>query len=193
MPPDMDLDMEAAWNLARESTRLVRQRRNLLYTFGDTRLPYVCLATSRESGGGLLAYEGTVSAQRPHIALPGEDGMRFEGFGDGPGEDGPGPPPPGPGGEGLWIRIARRFALPAAGYVNEAGPARPVPGPLEAALDRETGRLDGENDIRTAVLSADRRVWRLGVLLYAASQMARSAESNIREHLERRMAGHGRR
>ena len=187
----MDMDMDDAWRLARESTRLARQRKNLLYTFGATKLPYLCLASDRRTNGMVLVRQGAVSAHRPQIALPGDEFHHFEGFGPHPGEDGPDLPGWPGNGEGLWVRIARRIALPGAKYVHESESGRSEPGPLDVALERAVERLDREGDIRTAVLATDARVWRLGVLLYAASQMARSAESNIREHLEHRIAGMG--
>ena len=183
--------MEDAWNLARETTQLVRQRKNLLYTFGTTKLPYLCLTASRLSENKVWVHEGVVSAQRPHITLPGGQGHQFKGFDSEPGDDWPDPSDVGMDGEGVWVRIARRFALPAAEYQNETKGPRSEQGPLQAALERTVERLERENDIKTAILTADGRIWRLGVFLYVASQMARSAESNIREHIEHRVAGMG--
>jgi hypothetical protein len=46
-------------------------------------------------------------------------------------------------------------------------------------------RLDDANDIRTGVLTVPEATWNLGVLLYVGQQIARSAPSNVAEHMER--------
>ena len=75
--------------------------------------------------------------------------------------------------------------MPPSKYVNKAGAESTEPGPLSEAIERAVNRLDGDNDVRTAVISAPEKVWGLSVLLYVGSQVARSAPSNVQEHFER--------
>jgi len=189
------MDFDDAMRRAQTGTAILRTRKNLLYTFGATRLPYICL--SPDEKGRVRVREGEVSADKPRIAVPGEDFPRFFGFGGGtpdfppwlnkePGED---------ESEGensaLMVFLARRIAIPAADYVNECKPARREPGPLDSAAARAMERLDNDNDIRTGVLTVPDPLWNLGVLIYVGSQVARSAPSNVAEHMERRRRQEG--
>ena len=175
------MNFEEAWRLAQKSTQVVRARKNLLYTFGATRLPYICL--SEIPDGGVMVREGEVTAERPKIALPGRD-FRVEGFepdwdaSAGEADDEP-----------VLVCLARRVAIPPAAYVNTTAAARREGGTINEALDRTVSRLDSGNDIRTGVLSAPEAAWTLSVLLYVGSQVARSAPENVREHFERMRFG----
>lgn len=179
------MDHEQAWALTREVTRLTRQRKHLLYTFGDTKLPYRCLVPD---GDRVRVHAGAVTVQRPKIAMPGLDDVHdFEGFvPDGPDGADPANPSLPDGARMIPVWIARRISLPGGKYVNDDESAHVEDGPLAAALERAERRLDDEHDIRTAVLASDRRVWRLSVLLYVAGMIERSAASNVMEHLEHR-------
>ncbi len=165
--------MEEAFRLAREDTRFVKERKNLLYTFGATRLPYVCVSPEAGNADFVTVRSGEVLADRPKIALPGEM-FSFEGF------------------EELremfeaepFVALARRISIPPSKYVNRAEKAERRPGPLADAIARVVSRLENDNDVRTGVISAPDRVWSLSVLLYVGSQVARSARSNVEEHFE---------
>ncbi len=165
--------MEDAFRLAREDTRFVKERKNLLYTFGATRLPYVCVSPEAGNADFVTVRSGEVLADRPKIALPGEM-FSFEGF------------------EELremfeaepFVALARRISIPPSKYVNKAGLTERRPGPLSEALQRIVNRLENDNDVRTGVISAPEEVWSISVLLYVGSQVARSAQSNVAEHFE---------
>ena len=86
---------------------LVRMRKNTLYTFGGTRLPYICLSPSPKDEGDILIRRGEVAADRPSIVLPGKD-HALEGFDLGEGEDD----------EVVRILLARQINIPPAKYVN---------------------------------------------------------------------------
>ena len=174
------MNFEEALRLAQKGTQVVRARKNLLYTFGATRLPYICLS---EIPDGVMVREGEVTAERPKIAVPGRD-FQVEGFhpdweaaARGSGE------------EPVLVCLARRVEMPPAAYINTTGAARRESGPLGEALNRAVSRLDSGNDIRTGVLSAPEAAWTLSVLLYVGSQVARSAPENVREHFERMRFG----
>lgn len=166
------MDFNEAIELARSDTKIVKSRKNLLFTFGPTKLPYVCLADSKD--GCIYMHDGEVTTDKPHIAIPGEE-MGFEGFDmEGVEKDGMVP-----------VLIARGVRMPPAKYVNKNEEKRIFRGTIKDAIDSELERLDKNDDIRTAVISAPETVWKLSVLLYVGTQVARSAESNVNEHLER--------
>lgn len=164
------MDYQEALSLAQSETEIVRERKNLLYTFGATRLPYVCLS-KRDSDANLVAVRyGEVTAQKPQIAFPGQDAT-FEGFDI-------------DGGEGVPVLLARRVEMPPARYVNTEGESRVESGGVEAVIERVYNELEENHDIRTAIIRAPDSVWRISILLYIGSQIARSASSNISEHME---------
>ncbi|MBP5233288.1 MAG: hypothetical protein J6333_07770 [Planctomycetes bacterium] len=166
-----------ALKLAREHTRVVRERRHLLYTFGATRLPYVCVTAGE---GRVLLHDGEVTAEKPNILFPGRD-FKLEGFD--PDDDFPGAGEDGAA--AMPVFIAREIRMPAGDYTNREHPLRTVAGTVEEALAREIARLDAAHDIRTGVIHAPEAVWRLGVLFYVGAQIARSAEANVAEQAER--------
>ncbi|MCD7896239.1 MAG: hypothetical protein LUG50_06135 [Planctomycetaceae bacterium] len=168
------MEMDETFRLAQEDTNFIRERRNLLYTFGATRLPYVCLSEAADNPELVLIRSGEVLADKPQIALPGEM-FSFEGFEEFM--------------EHLTtdepvVALARRISMPPSKYVNTSSGELRETGPLSAAIERVVNRLENENDVRAGVISAPDKVWGLSVLLYVGSQVARSAQSNVQEHFE---------
>ena len=167
------MEMEEAFKLAQADTKFIKVRKNLLYTFGATRLPYICLSQSLDGTDMVLIREGEVTADRPQIAVPGEM-FSVEGFdhnSDGDEDE-------------LSVILARRISMPPSKYVNKANAATKEHGTLSDAIQKVMNRLEGDNDVRTGVISAPEQVWGLSILLYVGSQVARSAPSNVQEHFE---------
>lgn len=167
------MEMEDAFKLAQDDTRFVKVRKNLLYTFGATRLPYICLSESLDRDEWITVRTGEVLADKPQIALPGEY-FAFEGFEEADSSE---------NGD-LAVTLARRISMPPSKYVNKSGGARHEQGSLPEVLERVVLRLENDNDTRTGVITAPEQVWGLSVLLYVGSQVARSAQSNVQEHFE---------
>lgn len=165
------MDLNEAFDYASEHSRVVRQRKNPLYTFGVTRLPYFCYSESPEQSDMVVVNSGEVTAEPPRIALPGQP-FRFDGFEDYEEED------------LARVLIARRIQIPQAQYTNRQDPSSLEKGPLDEVIERAVNRLDQASDSRTAVISAPHTVWSLSVLMYVGSQIVRSAPSNVAEHFE---------
>ncbi len=168
------MELDDAFRLAQEDTKFVKVRKNLLYTFGATRLPYICISKAEDTEGFVMVRSGEILADKPQIALPGEM-FSFEGF------------------EDFWenmnhddpvVALARRISMPPSKYVNTAGSQERQPGSVDEAIQQVMNRLENDNDVRTGVIEAPEQVWGLSVLLYVGSQVARSAQSNVQEHLE---------
>lgn len=168
------MDINDAMALARNQTQIIRARKNLLYTFGATRLPYICISEDSTTPGDINIRTGEVRADKPQISIPGQESS-FVGFELEENDDT----------DMIPIMLARRVDMPTANYVNTAGEERCERGPLEAAVERSVNKLDQANDIRTAVIQAPDSVWKLSLLLYIGTQVVRSASSNINEHMER--------
>ena len=157
---------------AGEQTRILRTRKNLLFTFGTTKLPYVCISTHPKEEGDIVIRNGVVETAPPQIIVPGED-FRFEGFEDYQDDD------------AMLVLLARRIAIPPAHIKNQSSATEVVRMSVQAAVERSCNRLDQSNDSRTAVIIGPDDVWNLSVLLYVGSQITRSASSNIQEYFER--------
>lgn len=172
------MDLQEAFELARNGTEILRARKNLLFTFGATRLPYLCFSEQEE--GMVAIREGEVTADRPAIAVPGKE-WNFEGFEmEGLDEDGMVP-----------VFLQRGVHIPPQAYTHSASGSRVVKGDMRALIDRELDRLESEHDTRTGVIRAPEAVWKMSLLLYVGAQIARSAPSNVAEHFERlRLRGH---
>lgn len=168
------MEMEEAFKLAQTDTKFIKVRKNLLYTFGATRLPYVCLSQSVENSEMITIRRGEVMADKPQIAIPGES-FAFEGFDEAMEHSA----------EEMAVVLARRISMPPSKYVNTFGHAASERGPLSEAIERVMNRLENENDVRTGVIAAPEPVWSLSILLYVGSQVARSAPANVQEHFER--------
>lgn len=167
------MEMEEAFKLAQEDTRFIKVRKNLLYTFGATRLPYICISQNLENDGLVMVRTGEVLADKPQIALPGEM-FSFEGFEELKElfQDEP------------MVALARRVSMPPSKYVNKAEAPEKQPGPMSDVIQKVMNQLDSDNDVRTGVIAAPEQVWPLSVLLYVGNQVARSAQSNVQEHFE---------
>ncbi len=168
------MEMEEAFRLAQEDTRFIKVRKNLLYTFGSTRLPYICISQAQDSAEFVMVRSGEIMADKPQIALPGEM-FSFEGFEDLLAEFSRDDP---------VVALARRISMPPSKYVNKPESQVREAGTVPDAIQRVMNRLENDNDVRTGVIEAPDRVWGLSVLLYVGSQVARSAQSNVQEHLE---------
>lgn len=169
------MELDDAFRMAESNTAFVKVRKNLLYTFGSTRLPYICISQLRGDGDFVMVRSGEVLADKPQIALPGEM-FAFEGFEEFWEEFADGEP---------VVSLARRISMPPSKYVNkpEGKPSREA-GPLDEVVGRIVNRLENDNDVRTGVITGPEEVWGLSVLLYVGSQVARSAQSNVQEHME---------
>lgn len=169
------MELDEAFKRAETDTKFVKVRKNLLYTFGGTRLPYICISQMTGDGDFVMVRSGEVLAEKPQIALPGEM-FAFEGFEDFWEEFADGEP---------VVSLARRISMPPSKYINksEGAPKRET-GPMSAVVDRVVNRLENDNDVRTGVITGPEEVWGLSIFLYVANQVARSAQSNVQEHME---------
>lgn len=169
------MELDDAFKKAEKDTTFVKERKNLLYTFGSTRLPYICISQLTGEGDYVMIRSGEILADKPHIAVPGEI-FAFEGFEDFWEEFADGEP---------VVALARRISMPPSKYINKTeGVPKRESGPMARVVDDVMNRLDSDNDVRTGVITAPEEVWGLSVLLYVGSQVARSAQSNVHEHFE---------
>lgn len=155
---------------AHNETRIVRTRKNDLFTFGATRLPYVFLAESLLNSGDIVVRRGEVTVDRPKI-MTLRDLPQFEGFDFG---DDPVP-----------VFMSRGIHLPAMKYENKHTSLAVEQGPMERALEKAVNLLDQESDSRSGVLIGPEDLWALSLVHYVGFMIVRSAPSNLGEYFER--------
>jgi hypothetical protein len=152
---------------------VVRTRRNTLFTFGATRLPYVFLGDAAVNEGDVVLRHGEVTVDPPRILAP-RDPVELEGF-DLEDED-----------EGAIPVVLNRWVrFPPAKYQNSSSSMEISEGPLEAVTDRILRRLDDENDSRTGVIQGPSEMWGFSILGYVGQMIVRSAPENVGEFFER--------
>ncbi|MBN2712939.1 MAG: hypothetical protein JXR97_11000, partial [Planctomycetes bacterium] len=100
------MNIHEALQYAAQKSTIVRERKNLLYTFGSTRLPYVCLSESPKNQGDIIVRRGEVTAEPPAIAMPGHE-LSFEGFDFDHGNEEEGE-------DVTHVMLARRIQIPPA-------------------------------------------------------------------------------
>lgn len=167
------MDFDELIEFAKRHTNIIRERKNLLYTFGATKLPYLCFSVAEETNN-IVIRDGEVTAEKPNIAIPGRD-FTFDGFADDDEDD-----------DGLLpILMARGVKMPPAKYVNTEQKYREENGNLEEVIAREIKKLEQHNDIRTGIIHAPEKIWRFSILIYVGAQMTRSIDANLAEHFER--------
>ncbi|MBN1257096.1 MAG: hypothetical protein JXA52_05265 [Planctomycetes bacterium] len=169
MPKDNPFE---AFIEAQRKTRILRTRKNLLYTFGSTRLPYVFLANSGINRGDVVMRKGEVSVDRPKIFTPSNP-VELEGFGFEELEEGMIP-----------VLLNRWVHFPPAKYHNSSSALEVLDGPFERAQEEIINRLDRQNDIRTGVIQGLEHLWGFSVLGYVGQMIVRSTPSNIGEYFE---------
>lgn len=155
------------------NTRIVRARKNLLYTFGKTSLPYAFLAESVVNEGDIVLRKGTITVEPPKIIAP-VDEIKLEGFEFDENEEGMVP-----------VILNRWVNFPAAKYQNSNATLDVVTGPLDSAVEEVINKLDQKNDIKTGVVTGLEKSWGFSVLGYVGHMIVKSAPSNIGEYYER--------
>ncbi|MHC4870315.1 MAG: hypothetical protein ACYTFY_00555 [Planctomycetota bacterium] len=158
---------------AQKATKIVRARKNLLFTFGATKLPYAFLAESAVNEGDIVLRKGTVTVEPPKIIAPSEE-VQIEGFDFEESENGMVP-----------VVLNRWVHFPAAKYQNSNTSLDVVTGPIEIAVEEVINKLDQKNDIRTGVISGFENTWGFSILSYVGQMIVKSAPSNIGEYYER--------
>jgi hypothetical protein len=163
-----------AFDRSQKNTRIVRKRKNLLYTFGNTKLPYVFLADSTVNEGDIVVRKGEITVNPLKIItmneLPAFEGFQMEGVED----------------QDMPLILNRCVRFPPATYKNSNSSLDVVPGPLDGVVEDNVNKLDQKNDIRTGVICGLDDLWAFALLEYVGQMVVNSAESNINEYMERR-------
>lgn len=158
------------------NTKILRARKNYLFTFGNTRLPYVMVANSLINAGSSIIRTGEVVVEKPQIIIS-NDSSAFEGFDidrslvdlD----------------QVKFALMSRGISFPQMNYKNSTQFLEVVSDKLEVIIERQMNQFEDANDSRVGLIQCREDTWNLSLLHYVLTQVVRSSTSNMQEYLER--------
>jgi hypothetical protein len=170
------MNIQEAWERALKETRIVRPRVQALHTFDTTQLPYVFLAASSVNSGDTVVRRGEVIVEKPSLVLP--FGMpQFEGFKF---EDESDLNPD------LLMNffLVRGIRFPSLRYNNRVDGLGIFEGGLDKAIEHHGNLLQRTEDVSAGLLVGPEDCWQLSILIFISSQIARSAEGDVKKLFE---------
>lgn len=159
-----------------EKTEVIRRYRPMLYTFGDTELPYMFVAGHSSLKDRTIVRHGAVIIQKPHILLPGSYGPEFaEGFDTEIPEEA--------------AFVMRSMRLPFSSITHRAVSNEQVEyAQPDEVLERLDSRLEADKDDQTGLLWGLAEGMVVSLMRYSLGLMVKSAPGNVEhffEHLRR--------
>ncbi len=171
---DYDGDLRRLVEAAAQ-TEVVRAPRQLLLTFGVTKLDYYVITEPSYSEvipgpPEAVVREGTVSAQRPAVVTPGYM-RRLEGFGD--------------DAYRYFDDMARQFGPDSPGilysYSNEPGEMNIVEGTAREVAERINNELNSNDKSHSAVIRGVDELWDVSLLKFIFEYTMASISANVEE------------
>ncbi len=165
-----------AFMAAVRSTRIHRSRKNYLFTFGNTKLPYRIVAESSINEKSSIIRSGEVIVDKPQILFT-SDPTSFDGF----------------VAEGnhadldsiKYALLSRGINFPQMNYKNNTDSLEVVSELPNVIIDRFMNQFEDQNDSKTALIQCREDLWNLALLHYVLGEVIRSSSSNMQEYLER--------
>ena len=156
-------------------TEVVRAPRQLLLTFGVTKLDYYVITEPSYSEvvpgpPEAVVREGRVSAQRPAVVTPGYM-SRLEGFGD--------------DAYRYFGDLANKFGANSPGllyvYSNEPGEMNIVEGTSQEVAERINSQLESDDKSHSAIIRGVDELWDVSLLKFIFEYTMASISSNVDE------------
>lgn len=158
-----------------QKTEVIREYQQILYTFGDMRLPYVFVSEHHSYNDRTIIRRGVLYIQKPSILIPGHHrGPEFkEGF-----EHLKGLPRDA-------AFIIRSMGLPYSEINNRPTTKDEVEyGRLQAVIDRLNNKLTQHDDTDTALIKGVVHGTDISLMRYSLGLMVKSAPENIKQFFE---------
>ena len=156
-------------------TEVIREYPRILYTFGDTELPYVFAAEHNRFRDRTVVRKGVVMVQKPHILLPDYyGGPEFnEGF------DHASAMPP----EAAYL--FRAMGLPYSHITNKPIRKERVEyGSLQDVLDRLSREMEDQENTETGLIKGLFDGTDISLMRYSVGLAIKSIPENVREFFE---------
>ena len=170
------MDIQDGWEKALKNTKIIRTRAQELQTFSDTNLPYIFLAEALVNAGDTVVRRGEVMIEKPGIILPTNlpqfGGFDFEkefNFG-----------------QDMVINffLVRGVTFPSMKYDNKTSALDIYDGHIEKAVAYYSDMLLRREDVHSGLIVGPEDCWQFSVLLFICTQVAKSANSDIKRLLE---------
>ncbi len=170
------MNIQDIWEKAVKKTEIIRPRVTPLSSYDVTHLPYVCLSESAVNTGDTVVRRGEVMVQKPTIVLP-HNMPQFEGF-DFEKEM--------QVNEDLFrsFLLVRGVQFPAMKYNNKSYSVDVHEGSLSKAIEHHKTLLQRHENVHTGLIAGPEDCWQFSVILFVCSQIARSADGDIRRLLD---------
>lgn len=168
------MDIHESWEKALKNTEIIRPRVQGLMTFKDTSVPYIFLSESSVNFGDTVVRKGEVIVERPSLILPPHS-PQLDGFELGERFN-----------ENYLFNflLVRGIQLPSMRYNNTTNLLDIFEGGLAKAIGYYKDQLQQTENVSAGLVTGPEDVWQFSVLIYCCSQIARSADIDIRKLLD---------
>jgi len=166
------MDIQDSWEKALKKTKIIRPRAQELQTFSDTNLAYTFLAEALVNKGDTVVRRGEVVVEKPAILLP-SNLPQFEGFNFEKGSD---------YGQDMVTNflLVRGVTLPSMKYNNKTHSLDIYDGHVEKAIAHYSDILQRREDVHSGLIVGPEDCWQFSVLVFICTQIAKSADSDIK-------------
>lgn len=166
------MDFNEIWNKALRKTEIIRPRVLPLSTYNVTHLPYICLSESSINKGDTAVRRGEILIEKPAIVLP-HNAPQFEGFDFEKGMN---------VNEELFksFLLVRGVQFPGLRYNNKSYSLDVHEGSLSRSIEHFKKELQNAENVHTGLVAAPEDCWQFSILLFICSQVARSADGDIK-------------
>lgn len=173
----MGMNIQDSWEKALKNTRIIRSRAHDLQTFSDTDLPYMFLSEAMVNAGDTVVRKGEVVIKKPAIVLP-SNLPQFEGFDFekdfSSSED-----------MVTNLFLVRGVTFPSMKYDNKTYSINIYDGHIEKAIAHYSDMLQRREDVHSGLVVGPEDCWQFSVLIFICSQVAKSANTDIKRLLDR--------
>ena len=169
-----EFEQEKQFREAWEAVNIARPVSYLLFTFGESSLPYYRVCRSNDTSSRVSITKGQVQIKRPMIITPENARPEFHGFFESDDEAGV-----------AEFLLARTAEFSSLQFDNQAGDKQIVSDSMEEAVAKLNRKLDDEEEDRVAILTAPSELAGIAVLRYAAERVLESGPHNVQELRER--------
>ncbi len=171
------MDLESQWQKALKETEIIRSRVQGLFTFTDTRVPYILLSESTINLGDTVVRSGEVLVEKPSLILPPNlpqfDGFEFDDKGDAHNE------------QFVNFLLVRGVSLPSLRYNNRTGSLDLHEDKLKGAIRHYKEILQGREDVHTGLIVGPEDCWQFSLLIFICSQVLRNSDADLRGLLDK--------
>lgn len=170
------MNIQDYWEKALKQTEIIRPRVQPLSVYTATQMPYVFLAESSVNTGDSVVRKGEVFVEKPSLILP-SDQPQLEGF---DADD-----------KSSWstegminFLFVRGVRFPSFKFNNKVMQLDVYEGKLKQAVDHYLKQLQQKENISTGLVIGPEDCWQFSILIFAALQAGKQADSDMRRLLD---------